>query len=113
MSLRPPESVQKLRNSLHAKAKGSPGYRFYALYDKGVPPDVLAHAYACCKANQGRQGGRPDIRGHRGVRAGTLAGRTPKRAEGQVVPSLGGSVEYGFQTRRETKTLGVRRSRIA
>jgi RNA-directed DNA polymerase len=56
MSLPPPESVQKLRNSLHAKAKGSPGYRFYALYDKVYRPDVLAHAYACCKANQGAAG---------------------------------------------------------
>lgn len=49
MSLTPPESVQKLRSSLHAKAKGSPGYRFYALYDKVYRPDVLAYAYQCCK----------------------------------------------------------------
>jgi len=45
-----------LRNSLHAKAKGSPGYRFYALYDKVYRPDVLAHAYDCCKANKGAAG---------------------------------------------------------
>lgn len=56
MSLAPPESVQKLRNSLHAKAKGSPQYRFYALYDKVYRPDVLAHAYACCRANGGAAG---------------------------------------------------------
>lgn len=56
MSLAPPESVQKLRISLHAKAKGSPGYRFYALYDKVHRPDVLAHAYRCCKANKGAAG---------------------------------------------------------
>jgi len=56
MSLTPPESVQKLRNSLHAKAKGSPGYRFYALYDKVYRPDVLAHAYDCCHANKGAAG---------------------------------------------------------
>lgn len=56
MSLAPPESVQKLRNSLHAKAKGSPSYRFYALYDKLYRQDVLAHAYACCKANKGTAG---------------------------------------------------------
>jgi group II intron reverse transcriptase/maturase len=57
MSLAPPESVQKLRNSLHAKAKGSPGYRFYALYDKVCRSDVLAYAYDCCRANKGAAGG--------------------------------------------------------
>ena len=56
MSLTPPETVQKLRNSLHAKAKGSPGYRFYALYDKMYRADVLRHAYDCCRANQGAAG---------------------------------------------------------
>jgi len=56
MSLTPPETVQKLRNSLHAKAKGSPGYRFYALYDKVYRADVPAHACDCCKSNKGAAG---------------------------------------------------------
>jgi RNA-directed DNA polymerase len=56
MGLIPPDSLQKLQNSLHAKAKGSPGYRFYALYDKVYRSDVLAHSYACCKANRGAAG---------------------------------------------------------
>lgn len=56
MSLRPPEKVRKLQAALHAKAKGSPAYRFYSLYDKVYRPDVLAHAYACCKANGGAAG---------------------------------------------------------
>ena len=34
MSLIPPPKVQKLQAALHAKAKGSPDYRFYLLYDK-------------------------------------------------------------------------------
>ena len=34
MSLGTPEKVQKLQETLHAKAKGPPKFRFYALYDK-------------------------------------------------------------------------------
>src|SRR5947208_5117344 len=56
MSLLPPDTVGKLQASLHAKAKGSPGYRFYALYDKLYRLDILAHAYQCCRANQGAAG---------------------------------------------------------
>src|SRR5437868_3791751 len=56
MSLIPPPSVQKLRAALHAKAKGSPDYRFYALYDKVYRKDVLAFAYDCCKSNKGAAG---------------------------------------------------------
>jgi RNA-directed DNA polymerase len=56
MSLTPPSKVQKLQEALHAKAKGSPGYRFYALYDKVYRRDVLAWAYARCRANDGAAG---------------------------------------------------------
>ncbi|HKB35317.1 MAG TPA: group II intron reverse transcriptase/maturase [Gemmataceae bacterium] len=56
MSLTPPLKVQKLRETLHAKAKGTPDYRFYALYDKLYRRDVLGFAYACCLANQGAPG---------------------------------------------------------
>jgi len=41
---------------LHAKAKGSPTYRFYALYDKVYRDDILLFAYRCCKANGGAPG---------------------------------------------------------
>ena len=56
MRLSTPESVQRLQAALHAKAKGAPRYRFYALYDKVHRPDVLARAYACCRANRGGAG---------------------------------------------------------
>ena len=56
MSLTTPHSVQKLQATLHAKAKDSPTQRFHALYDKVYRKDVLAHAYARCRANKGAQG---------------------------------------------------------
>jgi RNA-directed DNA polymerase len=51
-----PESVQKLQRALQAKAKEKPDFRFYALYDKVYREDVLAYAYASCKANDGSAG---------------------------------------------------------
>jgi RNA-directed DNA polymerase len=55
-NLTTPASVQKLQTALHDKAKESPNFRFYALYDKVYRKDVLAFAYACCKANGGAAG---------------------------------------------------------
>jgi group II intron reverse transcriptase/maturase len=56
MSLTTPPSVQKLQTALHEKAKGSPRFRFYALYDKMYREDVLVFAYECCQANGGAAG---------------------------------------------------------
>ena len=56
MSLPTLLKVQKLQAALHAKAKGSPGYRFYALYDKVHRADVLAEAYEQCRKNGGAAG---------------------------------------------------------
>ena len=56
MSLTTPFSVQKLQTALHAKAKESPDFRFYALYDKVYRKDVLAFTYERCKANGGAAG---------------------------------------------------------
>ena len=55
-NLSTPGSVQKLQRALHAKAKAEPGFRFYALYDKIYREDILAHAYAQCRANKGAPG---------------------------------------------------------
>ena len=56
VSLTPPAKVQKLQETLHAKAKRAPTYRFYALYDKVYRFDVLCYAYACCFENHGAAG---------------------------------------------------------
>jgi RNA-directed DNA polymerase len=55
-NLATPKSVRKLQTALHAKAKAEPGYRFYALYDKISRDDMLVHAYAQCRSNQGAPG---------------------------------------------------------
>jgi len=55
-NLATPKSVQQLQMALHAKAKAEAGYRFYALYDKISRDDVLAHAWAQCRSNQGAPG---------------------------------------------------------
>lgn len=56
MSLEPPPTVGKLQEVLRTKAKESPNYRFYALYDKLYRKDVLAWAYARCRLNRGAAG---------------------------------------------------------
>jgi RNA-directed DNA polymerase len=56
MSLPTLPKVQKLQDALHAKAKGSPGFRFYALYDKVYRDDMLWIAHRRCLINGGAAG---------------------------------------------------------
>ena len=56
MSLSPPVKVGKLQTALHTKAKSSPTYRFYALYDKVYRRDILQFAYDRCRVNGGAPG---------------------------------------------------------
>jgi RNA-directed DNA polymerase len=56
MSLPTLPKVQKLQDALHAKAKGSPEFRFYTLYDKVYRDDVLWVAYRRCLINGGAAG---------------------------------------------------------
>jgi group II intron reverse transcriptase/maturase len=56
MSLETPQTVRNLQAALHAKAKGSPSFRFYSLYDKLFRADILSCAYATSKANGGTSG---------------------------------------------------------
>jgi len=56
MSLPTLTTVQKLQAALHAKAKGEPKFRFYALYDKVYRYDVLLSAWQRCLNNGGAPG---------------------------------------------------------
>jgi RNA-directed DNA polymerase len=50
------QKVQELQAALRAKAKGSPAFRFYSLYDKIYRKDVLRTAFWQCRRNDGAPG---------------------------------------------------------
>jgi RNA-directed DNA polymerase len=56
VSLTTPEKIRKLQRTLYGAAKKDPDRRFHQLYDKVFREDILAHAYALSRDNDGKPG---------------------------------------------------------
>src|SRR5262249_39726016 len=50
------KKIRTRQGTPYVKAKQEPTRRFHALYDKVWRDDLLAYAYACCRANGGAPG---------------------------------------------------------
>jgi RNA-directed DNA polymerase len=120
MSLETPIKIRMLQRKLYQKAKEEPDYRFYLLYDKIYREDILNHAYALAKSNQGAPG--VDEQSFTGIEAAGLGEwlngiRNDLRAK-TYKPQAVRRVKIGFRrgrnhTDQDLRTsIGYRRSAV-
>src|SRR5690349_22378291 len=101
MSLETPIKIRMLQRKLYQKAKEEPSYRFYLLYDKMYREDVLAHAYALVKSNQGAPGvDGQELLGNRIARVRGMADRHQGGPSRQDVSTTGRTAGDDPEARR-------------
>ena len=113
MSLTTPEKISSLPRKLYGKAKAEPADRFYRLYDKIYRPDILEHACALARDNDGAPGvdgvtfeaiEASGVEGWLAALREDVAARTyrPQPVRRATIPKLGGGERpLGIPTIRE------------
>ncbi len=104
MSLETPMKIRSLQKKLYQKAKEEPSCRFYLLYDKMYREDILAHAYALAKSNQGAPG--VDGQSFQGIESQGMAERHPGGPSRKDVSTTGRAAGDDPEARRRRTATG-------
>ena len=90
------------------KRRESPDFRFYAAVRQGVPRGRAGVRLPTLPSQRRSAGsGRPDVRGHRGVRRGAVAGRTGGRTQDEDVSAAAGAAGVHPKPDGKQRPLGI------